>query len=415
MQLDLNIEKYRLHFATRSFINEKSNSAKAKGYIDLYVYILDEIMYVTYWKINFEYLSIDQFTTPTWFTNNCSNFRLRNSLFSKLNLKQVPRPNQSANLLYELNESELSIVNSWFNSDAYKSTLKNIISIIKGNNAGGSFANPKAAEMICTNLSESNAIYKENLIMFLDNIAFKNSSINDVNELNVDIYDSKISKSKTDINLFIHLVKNNQKFRSYALLLDLTANSDSLQHDRKVHFEKRSNYIKSLINETATKSRAMSLVNSIIKSRRAKASKMSINVFEKDCYTYENAHIYDVQAIKQRLSKIIANSFNDINKTAEMIIKSKQCQNALDSINDENNLINLPKQVHDWFDKNKFTYDQDGNIFLLDNELKINELYEFDKCTKIPNIYLNEKRKEYIALRNQFRKNNIYMILTKEF
>lgn len=198
-------------------------------------------------------------------------------------------------------------------------------------------------------------------------------------------------------------------------MLDLTANSDSLQNDRKAHFEKRSNYIKSLINETATKSRAMSLVNSIIKSRRAKASKMSINVFEKDCYTYENAHIYDVQAIKQRLSKIIANSFNDINKTAEMIIKSKQCQNALDSINDENNLINLPKQVHDWFDKNKFTYDQDGNIFLLDNELKINELYEFDKCTKIPNIYLNEKRKEYIALRNQFRKNNIYMILTKEF
>ncbi|WP_429009251.1 hypothetical protein [Mycoplasmopsis bovis] len=68
----------------------------------------------------------------------------------------------------------------------------------------------------------------------------------------------------------------------------------------------------------------------------------------------------------------------------------------------------MPKQVHDWFVKNKFTYDQDGNIFLLDNELKINELYEFDKCTKIPNIYLNEKRKEYIALRNQFRKNNIY-------
>nr|WP_307920254.1 hypothetical protein [Mycoplasmopsis bovis] len=61
--------------------------------------------------------------------------------------------------------------------------------------------------------------------------------------------------------------------------------------------------------------------------------------------------------------QIIANSFNDINKTAEMIIKSKQCQNALDSINDENNLINLPKQVHDWFDKNKFTYDQDGKYF----------------------------------------------------
>nr|WP_307909146.1 HNH endonuclease [Mycoplasmopsis bovis] len=48
-----------------------------------------------------------------------------------------------------------------------------------------------------------------------------------------------------------------------------------------------------------------------------------------------------------------------------------QCQNALDSINDENNLINLPKQVHDWFDKNKFyIWPKYGNIFLLDNELK---------------------------------------------
>ncbi len=89
----------------------------------------------------------------------------------------------------------------------------------------------------------------------------------------------------------------------------------------------------------------------------------------------------------------------------------------LDSINDENNLINLPKsKFMIGLIKNKFTYVPSMvNIFLLDNELKINELYEFDKCTKIPNIYLNEKRKEYIALRNQFRKNNIYMILTKEF
>nr|WP_307920905.1 hypothetical protein [Mycoplasmopsis bovis] len=54
------------------------------------------------------------------------------------------------------------------------------------------------------------------------------------------------------------------------------------------------------------------------------------------------------------------------------------------------------------------------NIFLLDNELKINELYEFDKCTKIPNIYLNEKRKEYYCIKkSNLVKNNIYMILTK--
>nr|WP_307935407.1 hypothetical protein [Mycoplasmopsis bovis] len=87
----------------------------------------------------------------------------------------------------------------------------------------------------------------------------------------------------------------------------------------------------------------------------------------------------------------------------------------LDSINDENNLINLPKQSSwlVWSRINSHMYLSMVNIFLLDNELKINELYEFDKCTKIPNIYLNEKRKEYIALRNQFRKNNIYMILTK--
>ncbi|WP_233742641.1 hypothetical protein [Mycoplasmopsis agalactiae] len=46
--------------------NKKSNSAKAKGYIDLYIDTFDEIMYLAYWKINFNYLIIDQYTTRSY-------------------------------------------------------------------------------------------------------------------------------------------------------------------------------------------------------------------------------------------------------------------------------------------------------------------------------------------------------------
>lgn len=39
--------------------NKKLNSVKVKGYIDLYIDIFDEIMYLVYWKINFDYFIID--------------------------------------------------------------------------------------------------------------------------------------------------------------------------------------------------------------------------------------------------------------------------------------------------------------------------------------------------------------------
>ncbi|UUM25222.1 hypothetical protein NQV05_02335 [Mycoplasmopsis agalactiae] len=41
MQFSKSIRKYRLNFATRSLNNKKSNSAKARGYIDLYIDAFD--------------------------------------------------------------------------------------------------------------------------------------------------------------------------------------------------------------------------------------------------------------------------------------------------------------------------------------------------------------------------------------
>ncbi|EIN15371.1 Hypothetical protein MAGb_0580 [Mycoplasmopsis agalactiae 14628] len=407
MQFSKSIRKYRLNFATKSLNNKKSNSAKARGYIDLYIDTFDEIMYLAYWKINFDYLVIDQYTTRSWFEDKNSNFKSRNSLFNELNISQHPRPSISANLLYELDPQELEIANSWFNSQAYKSTLKNIISIIKGNNAGGSFANPKAAEIVCTNLNNDNEVYKENLIMFLDNINFKNSFITDVNESNIEYYDLAWSKEPANINALISLVKSNEKYRHYELLLDLTSNLEKEVSIRKEKFNAWKKSINHLIKETSTTGRAMLLANQDIARKRASASRMNINVFEEDYYTYENAHIYDVRAIKNRLSELISKSFQKHNTSAKQIINSNECQSVLSLVDDENNLINLPKQVHDWFDDNRFTYDQNGVLVLLDNTLKVDEYNEFKKCTKIPFNFLNNKRKEFINLRNSFRKNDV--------
>ncbi|CBH40661.1 MAG4270 family putative restriction endonuclease [Mycoplasmopsis agalactiae] len=407
MQFSKSIRKYRLNFATRSLNNKKSNSAKAKGYIDLYIDTFDEIMYLAYWKINFDYLIIDQYTTRSWFECQNSNFKSRNSLFNKLNISQHPRPSRSANLLYELNPQELEITNSWFNSKAYKSTLKNIISIIKGNNAGGSFSSPKAAEIICTNLNNDNEVYKENLIMFLDNIDFKNSFITDVNESNIENYDLTWAQEPININALIGLIKTNSKYKPYEMLLDLTSNLEKEASTRKENFNMQKEFINQLIKETSTTGRAMLLANQDITRKRASASRMNINVFEEDYYTYENAHIYDVKAIKNRLSELISKNFQKHKTSARQIINSNECQSVLNLVNDENNLINLPKQVHDWFDDNRFTYDQNGILVLLDDTLKVDEYNEFKKCTKIPFSFLNNRRKEFINLRNIFRKNDV--------
>lgn len=407
MQFSKSIRKYRLNFATKSLNNKKSNSAKAKGYIDLYIDTFDEIMYLAYWKINFDYLIIDQYTTRSWFECQNSNFKLRSSLFNELNISQHPRLSRSSNLLYELNPQEIEITNSWFNSKTYKSTLKNIISIIKGNNAGGSFSSPKAAEIICTNLNNDNEVYKENLIMFLDNIDFKNSFITDVNESNIENYDSALAHEPININDLIGLIKTNPKYKPYEMLLDLTSNLEKEALIRKEDFKTQKEFINQLIKETSTTGRAMLLANQDITRKRASASRMDINVFEEDYYTYENAHIYDVKAIKNRLSELISKNYQKHKTSARQIINSDKCQSVLSLVNDENNLINLPKQVHDWFDDNRFTYDQNGILVLLDNTLKVDEYNEFKKCTKIPYIFLNNRRKEFINLRNIFRKNDV--------
>lgn len=165
MWSSIDIRVFRMHFETRSFNNEKSTSAKAKGYIDLYLDFSTKILYVPHWEIKFESLYLDLYTTPAWFKSRKKNFNLRKSLFDKLGLRQTNRPDKTENRLYELDQNELEIANKWFNEE-YNSTLKNIISIIKGNNAGGSFKKPSAAEMIGVNLYNKYEEYKYNLTMF---------------------------------------------------------------------------------------------------------------------------------------------------------------------------------------------------------------------------------------------------------
>lgn len=102
-------------------------------------FLADSNGHILSWKINFLEVWMDIYTTQSWIRKQNSNFLVRKELFEYIfdgKIIQEPRPNLSANKLILLNDIEIKKLNEWFSLN-YKSTLKNIIAIIKGNNPGG--------------------------------------------------------------------------------------------------------------------------------------------------------------------------------------------------------------------------------------------------------------------------------------
>lgn len=392
MWSSIDIRVFRMHFETRSFNNEKSTSAKAKGYIDLYLDFSTKILYVPHWEIKFESLYLDLYTTPAWFKSRKKNFNLRKSLFDKLGLRQTNRPDKTENRLYELDQNELEIANKWFNEE-YNSTLKNIISIIKGNNAGGSFKKPSAAEMIGVNLYNKYEEYKYNLTMFFDLITYKDKRIldlleNDENSMLIDKLES--------INDFLDYIVNSNKYPIHSNLLKLTTVKLNLSYEeRKKFFVSKSAKIMDMEETIRDSNKKLSEIDKKIKRARSKASKMKINVFKREKgYSYENAHILDVAIIRNKLIELI-----DENKQLD----DAEFLNLFDYITDENNMLNLQTQVHKWFDKGFFSFNKNGEITKTKNDFDINEYNELCFYKTIPKDKLTDERINYINLRNENR------------
>lgn len=150
---------------------------------------------------------MDIYTTQSWIRKHNSNFLVRKELFEYIfddKIIQEPRPNLSANKLILLNDMEIKKLNEWFSLN-YKSTLKNIIAIIKGNNPGGSFTSPNNAEIVITNVD---SFYKGNLIMFIDkiiNLSTKNAYKNFLNSNLNNFWNNQLSK----INYLDYLSERN--------------------------------------------------------------------------------------------------------------------------------------------------------------------------------------------------------------
>ncbi|PZW01384.1 MAG4270 family putative restriction endonuclease [Metamycoplasma auris] len=409
----LNYIKYRAYFKTKSLDNAKSNSAKASGWIDFFIDKTLKFPFVEYWYINFDYVELDLLTTKSWFEvkngRYKTNFRARKSLFDNLNLLQKPRKCLNDNELYRLNMIELSKLNYWFNTK-YTSTLKNIISILKGNNAGGSFKNPNSAEIYITNLNEVNYVYKNNLIIFLDEITYKT---NNINFNNYSIFNLNHNNTYNDMDQFIGFLENNTILESYKLLLDftkLTTNNKKeniVQYkNRKVNFESQSSFI---LEKIKSNKFDIKTIDKAISKERAKLANKSIIVFEQiNKYSYEKAHILDVKFIRSKLQEIALSLRNKLSSiTNEEIQENYKYKEILNSISDVENILNLPTQIHDWFDKNYFTYNKKGQYVKLESEIDIDLDIEELKCSLIQKSKLSPRRIYYILQRNLKRNNDV--------
>ncbi|WP_404824618.1 MAG4270 family putative restriction endonuclease [Mycoplasma enhydrae] len=401
---------------TKSAKNKRSNSAKAKGYIDIFMQEDDWLIEGIY--INFEYLEIDEYTTPSWFIKQNANFKTRNHLFKLIGLKQEQRPNINANKTIVLDEKQIKIVNDFFNNYYFlqNKTIKNIISILKGNNAGGSFANPKNAEMIIdlekyTMKTKAYDSYIYNLFMVLD-LILKNQKNNknskEIEEMakfsnNYKNYDSFMDKFFDEKNDSFN--KASEKFGE---LLKL-ANKNNKNSKEKFEWTL---YQKRIIKEIdGTKRIRENIIDPKIESFRNKASSFEINVFDledikakrKRKMEIENAHIYDVKYIKKDLENyafILHNNIKNIDN--DIIADSPKFQEILGYVASKENLLNLPIDIHKCFDRNEFTYSKSGDIQILDKNF---ELEDWEKCLeKIPQSKLSQNMIQFIIWRNQKRK-----------
>lgn len=403
-------EKYILNFETKSFSNKNSTSAKAKGKLIIYMY--KDGWVIRDWNIEFSYLEIDIYTTPKWFEkeNKNSNFRKRKSLFDYIfnnaiksnKVEQIKRVSRSENKLIKLNEEEINKTNIWFNNNYKneKGTLKNIISILKGNNAGGSFKNVNSAEIYISDLKKENNKYKWNLIMFMDLI------MNNINKQNLtDLFSNDILNNfdVQNSDQFIDKILSWNSIINLGEILDLTSNQNIF--NRKEKYMNVEKFIKDIKYNKIINN----FINNKVQKERNVASQINVLIFNKiknesgiidENINYENAHIYNISSIKKELFQYTLKARkNNESLKHEEIANTNKFQKILKQASDINNLLNLEKNFHTNFDKNFYTYEENGNIKILKSGFQLNNLLK-NNYSIIPANKLTNSMKHYIRKRN---------------
>ncbi|ADE19867.1 MAG4270 family putative restriction endonuclease [Mycoplasma crocodyli] len=390
-----NINNYSyitLDFKTKNFDNPGSRT-KCNGIIKLCIEksgrILDYI-------IEFKTISIDIMTTQSWFENKCNNFRLRSDMFKYIfdeNIEQIPRPNINKNKIITLNDRQINSLNNWFYNN-YFGTLKNIISLLKGNNAGGSFSKPQNSEIKIT----SELSRKDNAVMFIDILKYKSNTNNEISlKKRIDSFLDYQFIRNSNLTQFYENI-NHRVFKELYKLLHETGLNKIQRYNNCIK------EIQLIINNVDQKIKQG--LKEIEKSRSARLSRSNL-VFNAT-NNFENAHIYNVKDIKEDYKteswKLLeGKKNNEISSFINKIIDKKFLDKFINYTCDIENLLDLSSNVHLLFDKNYFTYDLEGNLIKIKNfnELKANQINELSEYKKIPKECLTKKRKEYLKNRNQ--------------
>ncbi len=394
--MSINVETYSYKFSTK---NWEKNSGKCEGILYFSGNSLTGEIYD--WYVQFSKIKLDLYTTESWFKTINSNYKLREDLIRHIfnNTKnQIIRPNKKSNLILELDKNQLRLANLWF-KNKYKSTLKNVIAIISGNNPTGSFSKPNNAQMY---ISEANFVekWRENFIMFFDKIVkfslIDKKNINDF--LKVDLkklekvhpaYLELLNSKHTNLIKFLEIFcLGMEEFNSLTSKQDTI---DFLANDVKESFDKLINIKKQLIKS--------------IENFR-KNLPISIKVFNVD-KDYERAHIKNVSDIKNESISSLIQLFSSMkNINIQNIDKTNEYKNIIETskqqIISSNNLLDLSRDVHGFFDKNYFTYSEINGEIIWNPEIhqKINNKID-EKYLQIPNNEMTNERKKFLKARNK--------------
>ncbi|WP_027121318.1 MAG4270 family putative restriction endonuclease [Mycoplasma leonicaptivi] len=374
------LRKYSFEIKSRSF-NKNYNKSKFIGKIE---FIYDSRIFVLIaYRIIISECWIDLATTESWLDSKNSSFKRRDELFTKLNLEQIVRSNSTKNKIVHINDvGRLKIINDYLENE-YKSTIKNVDSLFSGSNPSGELSNSKKAPIIA---KDPQNIIDKNFAIFFKNYSIfeeKNYSFKDYwsdliyQEIKYENYFNSIANSKNEnIKKLVKFIKK------------LNQNNDNHTGKLIVNFIKQIVDIQKINNKIAQKRREF--------AKNIKNKKEDIFEFT-SLVLKENAHIYSVSNIKNKIiQEIIENSFD---------IENKRIKELFNYISDENNYLNLDSNLHTIFDKEYFTYDDTNGKIIILNEEKINQSKLLDLLNNnysvIPRKYLNERRRYFLNLRNK--------------
>ncbi|MCP4336857.1 MAG: hypothetical protein GY679_03345 [Mycoplasma sp.] len=351
---------------------DKTNSSRFKGDIEI---ISNDKGIIFDWKVNFTYVEIDLYSTPSWFKKKNQNFLRRKSFLNLLMIEQEPRPTTSSNKLKELNSEQLKILNNFLNNRTmYSSTIKNIVAFLKGNNPGGEAKNPKSAEMIIDSKKTLNSF--ENFVILFDDLMIKKNHRDSSKNL-FDLY--SLSAETISLEDFSRL--NNNLYKAFEYM-----QKEKEPTDFEVYLQNIKDYYLQFNNfvDKATK-----IVNKA-RSRYSKnidkyVVKLPFGLEEKS--QFQKAHIIDVHKLKIKI--------------VDALIENKGYERIINLIEDPQNFIPLIESIHRQFDQNNISYNQNGEMIALNNKGQdFIDKYVGENFKYIDEFFWTEKRKEYIKERN---------------